>query len=100
MACAIADDMLNPTSISDKKAKDEISSKLRHWSKYFVGLQLKDRDILILHIVTTPDIVKTYLTFADSLFSGMLQAKVCEVVSSDSAVAFFVVCRDSILCSG
>ena len=70
MASAIADDI----SISDKKANDEVYSKLQCWNKYFIALHSKDRDIVVLRILTTPDIVKTYLTFADSLFSGMLQA--------------------------
>ena len=70
MASAIADDI----PISDKKANDEICSKLHCWCRYFIALHSKDRDIVILRIFTTPDIVKTFLTFADSFFSGMLQA--------------------------
>ncbi len=70
MVCAIADEI----SISDKKANDEIYSKLHCWNKDFIGLHSKHRNLVVLQIFTTPDIVKTYLTFADSLFSGMLQA--------------------------
>ena len=69
LACAITSDMQSPAS---KSATDEVHKKVDRWNREFVGLSSEDRDILSLQIATTSDMVKMFLTFADSLLSGLL----------------------------
>lgn len=68
MVCGIANDMQSPASES---MVDEIRMKLHSWNKHFNVLPSEDRDILSLLITTNSEVVKTFLTFADSLFPGM-----------------------------
>ena len=68
-ACTITRLMLSPVTTV---IKNVINESLNHWNEDFIGLLLEDRDILSLRIATVPDMVETFLTFADYLFLGLL----------------------------
>lgn len=68
-ACTIASFMLSPVTTA---AKSVINESLNLWNKDFIGLLPEDHDILSFRIATIPDMVETFLTFADSLFLGLL----------------------------
>lgn len=74
MICDMAEGIKN---FASKITTDEMCMKLNSWNKDYITLPSEDRDILSLQITTTPDVVKTFLTFADSLFSGSLATYAC-----------------------
>lgn len=66
----VKDMMRSSVTASNKSVLDEIRRILNCWNNDFLRLPLEDCDILSQRIVTTPDMVKSYITFADFLFSG------------------------------
>ena len=68
-ACSMASLMLSPLTTSSKNAMND---SLRCWNEDFIGLLSEDRDVHSLQIATKPDMVETFLTYADYLFLGLL----------------------------